>query len=312
MRKRTSIIWSIPDDEFITRVKNSKTMSELLRTFGLQNKGNNFITCKQRMKALNVDHSHFLNREKSSILTRTMTEAKFRDIIDNKLYISRNQVKIYVLRFNLVPYICDECGILPEWNNKSLTLQLEHKNGISDDNTISNLSFLCPNCHSQTETYAGKRHKKTLPRCEKCDNVICKNNKRGKCIACDGERRRKAVRPSKEELILLLTTKSMECVAKNFGLKTGNTIKKWCKDYNIDSKNISPFSRQNKAINKKIKTVYIPKSKYKYVSYDSKRDEWIFSLKKDKKGIVYLRFSSEIDAANKVKEHFNLPDYLYR
>jgi 5-methylcytosine-specific restriction endonuclease McrA len=32
-------------------------------------------------------------------------------------------------------------------------------NGNSLDNRIENLRFLCPNCHSQTETYTGKNMK---------------------------------------------------------------------------------------------------------------------------------------------------------
>jgi hypothetical protein len=45
------------------------------------------------------------------------------------------------------------------WNNKNLTLQIDHINGIHSDNSISNLRFLCPNCHSQAETSFGSKLK---------------------------------------------------------------------------------------------------------------------------------------------------------
>lgn len=48
---------------------------------------------------------------------------------------------------------CDECKIFPEWNGKPLVLQLDHINGIKSDNRIQNLRLLCPNCHSQTDTF---------------------------------------------------------------------------------------------------------------------------------------------------------------
>ncbi len=50
---------------------------------------------------------------------------------------------------------CAECGIT-DWNGKPLTLQLEHKNGNSENNKPENLCLLCPNCHSQTPTYGAK------------------------------------------------------------------------------------------------------------------------------------------------------------
>jgi Zn finger protein HypA/HybF involved in hydrogenase expression len=52
-------------------------------------------------------------------------------------------------------YKCSGCGIV-EWNNKSITLEIDHINGDNTDNRIENLRYLCPNCHSQTETYKGK------------------------------------------------------------------------------------------------------------------------------------------------------------
>tara|TARA_B110000967_G_C18436654_1_gene341181 strand:- start:49 stop:483 length:435 start_codon:yes stop_codon:yes gene_type:complete len=50
---------------------------------------------------------------------------------------------------------CEECGI-EEWNGKKIIHQLDHVNGISTDNRLENLKVLCPNCHSQTDTFCGK------------------------------------------------------------------------------------------------------------------------------------------------------------
>jgi rubrerythrin len=58
------------------------------------------------------------------------------------------------------PYICEICGLLPEWNGKILTLQLDHKNGNGLDDREENLRFVCPNCHSQTETFCGRNCRK--------------------------------------------------------------------------------------------------------------------------------------------------------
>lgn len=72
-----------------------------------------------------------------------------------------NKLKIRLLLENILEYKCDVCKI-SEWNNVKITLQLDHKNGINNDHRLENLRLLCPNCHSQTETYAGKNKKKKV------------------------------------------------------------------------------------------------------------------------------------------------------
>jgi len=52
--------------------------------------------------------------------------------------------------------ICESCGIGSVYNNKPLTLEIDHIDGKCFNNSINNLRILCPNCHSQTDTYRFK------------------------------------------------------------------------------------------------------------------------------------------------------------
>jgi len=90
-----------------------------------------------------------------------IAQHKFSDedvFVENSSY-ARHHIKRRILKDKKIPYICSDCGLGNIWNDKEISLQLEHINGINDDNRLSNLTFLCPNCHSQTLTYAAKNRK---------------------------------------------------------------------------------------------------------------------------------------------------------
>jgi heterodisulfide reductase subunit B len=53
---------------------------------------------------------------------------------------------------------CEICGQGGLWNNKPLKLQVDHIDGHSDNNKLDNVRLLCPNCHTQTDTYGSKGH----------------------------------------------------------------------------------------------------------------------------------------------------------
>jgi len=52
-------------------------------------------------------------------------------------------------------YKCEKCGI-DKWNDKHISLELDHIDGNFNDNSLNNVRLLCPNCHSQTETFKSK------------------------------------------------------------------------------------------------------------------------------------------------------------
>lgn len=82
-----------------------------------------------------------------------------------------NTLKQKLLKAQHLKNQCYQCGLLPEWQGKTLTLQLDHINGNRHDNSLDNLRMLCPNCHTQTDTWGAKRFKLPTKQCG-CGKII--------------------------------------------------------------------------------------------------------------------------------------------
>ena len=73
--------------------------------------------------------------------------------------VSNSYIKNILLTELNWKYEC-KCGLTNTWEGTPLNLQLDHIDGNNTNNEASNLRFLCPNCHSQTDTYCGKSKNK--------------------------------------------------------------------------------------------------------------------------------------------------------
>lgn len=151
---------------------------------------------------------------------------------------SGQNLKRRLIKEKILPYICEICNQLPTWHEKPLVLQLDHKDGNRTNNEISNLRFLCPNCHTQTSTFCGKnitknKENKIVWLCQYC-NQPCSIHK-SRCQICTNRlnaklfpKKSKTNYPSNDILKHLICTTSISKVAISLGVSY-NAVLKYCK-----------------------------------------------------------------------------------
>ena len=163
------------DKELLKEItKNSTSFSEILKKLNLSPQGANYKMIKNLIINFNIDHKHLLCKNRRT--WKTGIKKSWDEIlIENYQFVIGSSIKQRLIKENILKYECYICSI-SSWNNNKLTLQLDHINGINNDNRIENLRLLCPNCHSQTTTFAGRKlkNKKQKPPIVKC---LCGNLK---------------------------------------------------------------------------------------------------------------------------------------
>ncbi len=164
MKAKTSIIWLMPKNELEEIIKNSSFFSEAIEKLGFDRRGRSVSNLKKRLIDENIDFSHFTRNYQE--MQRSMVERLRKPpipleqiLVENSTF-HRGHLKERLIKEKIFENKCHECGMEPVWQEKPLSLQLDHKNGKPNDNRKENLWLLCPNCHSQTETFAGKGHRK--------------------------------------------------------------------------------------------------------------------------------------------------------
>jgi len=145
------------DIDFIYIVKNNITMAQAAKSCGMSykafSKKAKLLGCfKTNQSGKGLKKQKFTEEERKLFLEEILN-GKHEGYQTFKL-------KKLLFKFNLLKDECSVCG----WKEKSegrefTSCELHHKDGNSTNNSLENLSILCPNCHSLTKTYRFRRGK---------------------------------------------------------------------------------------------------------------------------------------------------------
>lgn len=222
----------IPLDLFKKVIQESISRTDFFKKFNMNPRGAKFQTFNKIVEKNSIDISHFIGGGRTNGNNRPLTK----DEVLSRLRLGDNlapkvNIKKYIMKFNILPYECVKCGTKDMWCDSSLVLQLDHINGNPLDNRVENLRFLCPNCHSQTSTFAGKNIlPRNSPKCPLCESEISVGSRH--CSKCAHLFQMKIEWPSDEELQKLVWLKPLIKLGKDLGV-SDNAIRKRCKFRNI-------------------------------------------------------------------------------
>jgi hypothetical protein len=144
--------WS--DDDLAEAVASEMSIAAVIRRLGFRPSGGMHQMIVHHITRLGLDTSHMTGRGwargKRGVTShpRPLSEV----LVKGSAYQNSGKLRRRLIRAGLKARRCKRCGI-DEWLGRPIPLELDHINGDRTDNRLENLRILCPNCHSQTETW---------------------------------------------------------------------------------------------------------------------------------------------------------------
>jgi hypothetical protein len=135
------------DEDLVKCASEVTSVSQLLKALGLRPAGGNYANIKRLLQKLevNCDHwkGHAWNKDQ-----RLKDWSEYTTVVNLKkhLIIERG-------------HKCESCGNV-KWMGYLIALEVEHIDGDRTNNDKKNLKLLCPNCHSLTPTWRGRKNGK--------------------------------------------------------------------------------------------------------------------------------------------------------
>jgi hypothetical protein len=138
--------------------RQSTTIAGVLRHLGLRVTGGAHSHIRRRLIELGIDTSHFTGQADARGRPSRRRRTPDQILVVRERHRKRAPASMLTKALLAIgaELRCAECGIGPLWNGERLVLHVDHINGDYADCRPENLRFLCPNCHSQTRTFAGR------------------------------------------------------------------------------------------------------------------------------------------------------------
>jgi len=153
------------DRELAAAVAKSVSISQTMRLLGYTKIVGGSICClRNKIDRLGIDRTHFTGQAWARGIPKT-TKKTAADILvytESMNRPRRNQLMRALVEVGRLVE-CEGCHVGSIYNGKPITLHIDHRDGNWNNNSEHNLRFLCPNCHSQTNTYGNKK-RNIMPR----------------------------------------------------------------------------------------------------------------------------------------------------
>lgn len=147
----------ITPERVVEAVRESVCMTDVCKALNVTACSFTYARIKKVCEDHAISTTHF---DVSGSRRRGKKQYSFEEIFCERSSVPRAGLRAMAIRHGLFRGVCSLCGI-GEWLGKPLTIELDHINGISDDNRVHNLRWLCPNCHSQTPTFRNAKARRT-------------------------------------------------------------------------------------------------------------------------------------------------------